>query len=127
MNTDRRAAKTVLLVDDEPDVVMMVRGRLASWGYEVVIAVNGQEALDAVRRRPPDLILLDLKMPILGGRDTCHQLKADPRFAKIPVVLMTSSSAGVVQEELRDIGADDYVLKPFEPAELQAKIQRRIG
>ncbi len=119
--------KTILLVDDEPDVVLMVRGRLTSWGYDVIVAANGQEAMDAVSRRLPDLILLDLKMPILDGKEVCRRLKANPQFLRIPVVLATSSSGAIAEEEMRSLQADDCIIKPFESTELQAKIKKRIG
>ncbi len=127
MTTERHATKTILLVEDEPDVVLMVRGRLTSWGYDVIAAANGQEALDLVHQRLPDLILLDLKIPILSGREMCHQLKTDQRFANIPVILVTSGNGIALEEERRAIQADDCVLKPFESAELLAKIKKWIA
>lgn len=120
-------SKTVLLADDEPDVVLVIRGRLTTWGYQVVTATNGQEALDAVNRQVPDLILMDLKMPVLDGKQACRRLKADSRFAKIPIILITSSSQKAVAEELLTIQADDCLVKPFEPTEFQAKIKKWIG
>lgn len=127
MSAKQKTPKRILLVDDEEDVVKVVGGRLSQWGYQTVVATNGQEALEAVRRQPPDLILLDLKMPVLSGRDACHELKADPQFAGIPVILMTSSTGVAVEEEQRAIRADGFVLKPFEPAELSATIRKWIG
>ena len=120
-------ARTILLVDDEPDVVLIIRGRLATWGYQVVTAANGQEALDTVNQHPLDLILLDLKMPLMDGPEVCRRLKADPRFSKIPIILITSSSQEAVTEELSSTQADDCVIKPFEPEELLAKIEKWIG
>ena len=119
--------KTVLLVDDEQDVVLIIRGRLTTWGHQVVTAANGQEALDAVNQHPPDLILLDLKMPVMDGPEVCHRLKADPRFSKIPIILITSSSQKAATEELSVLRADDCVIKPFEPKELLAKVEKWIG
>lgn len=127
MSAQEQTPKRILLVDDEEDVVKVVGGRLSQWGYQAVVATNGQEALEAVRRKPPALILLDLKMPVLSGRDACHQLKADPRFARIPVILMTASTGVAVEEEQRAIQADGFVLKPFEPEELLATIRKWIG
>lgn len=127
MSAEGHPPKRILLVDDEEDVVKVVGGRLTQWGYQVVVAVNGQEALEVVRRQPPDLILLDLRMPVLNGREVCRQLKADPAFARIPVILMTSSSEVAAAEDLRAIQADDCVLKPFELQELLATIRKWIG
>ena len=119
--------RTVLLVDDEPDVVLIIRGRLTTWGYQVVTATNGQEALDAVNQHPLDLILLDLKMPLMDGPEVCRRLKADPRFSKIPVILITSNSQKAATEELSVIRADDCVIKPFESKELLVKIEKWIS
>ena len=119
--------RTVLLVDDEPDVVLVIRGRLMTWGYQVVTATNGQEALDAVNQRIPDLILMDLKMPLMDGLEACRRLKTDPRFSKIPIILITSSSQKAATEEISALQADDCVIKPFEPKEFLAKVEKRIG
>ena len=119
--------RMVLLVDDEPDVVLVIRGRLTTWGYQVATAANGQEALEAVSRRVPDLILIDLKMPVLDGKETCHRLRADPCFSKIPIILITSSSQKAASEELAELQTDDCLIKPFDPKELLAKIKKWIG
>ena len=119
--------KTILLVDDEPDVILVVRGRLKTWGYQVIIAMNGQEALEAVDRQIPDLILMDLKMPVMGGKETCLRLKSDPRFSKIPIILITSSTQQAATAELLAVRADDCIIKPFDPKDLLAKIQKSIG
>ena len=120
-------AKTILLVDDEPAVVFVIQGRLKTWGYEVITATNGQEALEAVSRRIPDLILLDMKMPVMGGEEVCHRLKADARFTLIPIILITCSSYQAAEEALQATQADDCVIKPFDPKELLVKIQRWLG
>ena len=119
--------KRILLVDDEPDVVLIIRGRLTTWGYQVVTATNGQEALDAMNKQAPDLILMDLKMPVMDGPEVCHRLKADLRFSKIPVILITSSSQKAAADELSAMRADGCVIKPFEPKELLEKIEKWIG
>ncbi len=120
-------ARTILLVDDEPDVVLILRGRLTTWGYRVVTATNGQEALNAVNQHPPALILLDMKMPLMDGLEVCHRLKIDPRFSKIPIILITSSSQKAASEELSASQANDCVIKPFEPEDLLEKIKKWIG
>ena len=119
--------KSILLVDDEPDVVLVIRGRLTTWGYRVVTATNGQEALDAMNKQAPDLILMDLKMPVMDGSEVCRRLKTDPRFSHIPIILITSSSPKTATEEYLDIQADDCVIKPFEPKELLEKVEKWIG
>lgn len=119
-------AKTILIVDDEPDVLKMESFRVRRSGYEVVTAVNGEEALQAVRQRRPDLVLLDVRMPVMQGTAVCAQIKSDTSLRSIPVVLVTASSDSVV-ECVKGCGADDYLLKPFDSDELLAKVKKFVG
>jgi len=113
----------ILVVDDEEDLLELVRFNLARDGYEVLGVVSGEEALKAVRRDPPDLIVLDLMLPGLDGLEVCRRLKADPRTREIPIVMLTAKS------EERDVvsglerGADDYITKPFSPRVLSARVK----
>jgi len=119
-------AKTILIVDDEPDVLKMESFRVKRSGYEVLTATNGEDALLLVRQRHPDLVLLDVRMPVLQGTAVCAQIKSDGALRSIPVVLVTASSDAVV-ECVKGCGADDYLLKPFEPDELLAKVKKFVG
>ncbi len=113
----------VLVVEDERDVVELIRYHLATAGYDVVVAPTGTDALKLVREAQPDIVLLDLIVPHLNGWEVCRRLKQDPETREIPVIMVT----GRVEEGDKvlgfEVGADDYVTKPFSPRELLARIQ----
>ena len=113
----------VLMVDDELDNRVMMRYFLESWGYDVDLAENGQEALDKVDEKRPALILLDLEMPVLNGFETCERLKENPDTEDIPIIMFTGLEA--TSDKVRGIngGADDYVVKTVDPEEIQARIE----
>lgn len=113
----------VLVVDDELDNRVMMRYFLESWGYEVTLAGNGAEALEKVRTEPPDLVLLDLEMPVMNGFETCDRLKTNPSTENIPVIMFTGLEK--TEDKVKGIrkGADDYVVKTVDPEELQARIE----
>jgi len=120
----------VLLVEDEQDVAELIRYNLAKEGYEVVVTANGADALRLARERQPDVVLLDIMVPQLNGWEVCRRLKKDPELSAIPVIMVT----GRVEEGDKvlgfEVGADDYVTKPFSPRELLARIRavlRRRG
>ncbi|MGH7324930.1 MAG: response regulator [Candidatus Rokuibacteriota bacterium] len=113
----------VLIVEDEPDVAELIRYNLQKEGYEVLLATNGTDALKRVRESRPDVVLLDLMVPQLNGWEICRRLKQDPDTRGIPVIMVT----GRVEEGDKvlgfELGADDYVTKPFSPRELIARIR----
>ncbi len=113
----------VLMVDDELDNRVMMRYFLESWGYEVELAANGEEALKKVGAKRPALVLLDLEMPVMDGFETCHRLKEDPRTEHIPVIMFTGLES--TSDKVKGIrrGADDYVVKTVDPEEIQARIE----
>jgi DNA-binding response OmpR family regulator len=116
----------VLLLEDEHDVAELIRYNLTKEGYEVVVSGNGAEALRLAREHHPDVILLDIMVPQLNGWEVCRRLKQDPALAPIPVIMVT----GRVDEGDKvlgfELGADDYVTKPFSPRELLARIRAVI-
>src|SRR5436309_9369210 len=117
-------SKTVLLVaDDEDSMVAMLREALHSVHYEVVVAHNVEEALSKLHQRPPDLVLLDVKMPKMSGYDVCRQIKSDVFLRHIPVMLLTAQAGTTSKVAGLELGADDYLTKPFEMAELMARIR----
>jgi diguanylate cyclase (GGDEF)-like protein len=117
-------SKTVILVaDDEDAMVHLLKNALESADYEVAVASNGQEALDALRKSPPDLALLDVKMPILSGFDVCREIKSDVFLRHIPVMLLTAQAGTDNKVTGLEQGADDYLTKPFEIAELIARVR----
>jgi DNA-binding response OmpR family regulator len=119
-------AKKILIVDDEPDILKVVIFRLKKSGYEVLSAVNGEEAIELIKANVPDLIFLDLRLPLLSGAEVCKQLKSNEKLKHIPIILFTAS-ADTVKDILAKTKADDYIIKPFEPEVLLEKIRKFIG
>ena len=114
--------KRILVVDDTKDVLQVVSRRLQSWGYEAITADSGEEGLRAAEEQVPDLILLDIMMPKLKGREVCARLKANPKTQNIPVIFLTALGLADHVKAGMDLGAEDYIVKPFEPAELKDRI-----
>lgn len=114
---------TVLLIDDEKDLLELLRYNLEREGFEVLSAANGASGLELARRNPPDLIVLDLMMPGLDGLEVCQQLRAEPRTGRIPLVMLTARAAEADRVVGLELGADDYVTKPFSPRELVARVK----
>ena len=114
--------KKILIVDDTKDVLQVISRRLKSWGYEVLTAHSGEEGLRLVEEQEPDLILLDIMMPKMKGREVCAQLKANPRTARIPIIFLTALGLADHIKAGMDLGADDYLIKPFESADLKERI-----
>ena len=114
--------KRILIMDDTKDILSVVSRRLQSWGYEPLTAESGEEGLRLAEAHRPDLILLDIMMPKMKGRDVCARLKADPATRRIPVIFLTA--LGLADHVRAGIaaGAEDYLVKPFEVAELKERI-----
>ncbi len=113
----------VLLVDDEPSIVKMVSKRLEVEGFEVLVAIDGQEALKKVQAEAPDVVILDLMLPKLNGYEVCMMLKEDARYQKIPVVMFTAKAQEQDEKLGLACGADAYVRKPFKAQELLDQIR----
>lgn len=121
---------TVLLVDDERDLLSVLDFNLRAAGFETVLATRGEEALLALKRRIPDLVLLDLMLPDIPGTEVCRRIKADPRTRQVPVVMLTAKGEEVDRVVGFELGADDYVTKPFSVRELTLRLKailRRAG
>jgi DNA-binding response OmpR family regulator len=114
--------KRILIVDDTKDILLVVARRLQSWGYEPLTAESGEEGLRIAEEQLPDLVLLDIMMPKMKGRDVCVRLKANPKTQKIPIIFLTALGLADHIKAGLDVGAEDYIVKPFEPAELKARI-----
>ncbi|HOA36069.1 MAG TPA: response regulator [Bacillota bacterium] len=110
--------KNILLVEDEKNIILGVRTCLDAAGYKVEVAENGEMALEAVRRKKPDLILLDLVMPKCDGFEVLENLKNEPETSKIPVVVLTAKAGEEDRKRAIELGADAYMTKPFRPQEL---------
>ena len=115
-------AETILVVDDEPDLLELVRVNLVQAGYEVVTAETGNDALRALRRSAPDLVVLDLMLPDRSGTDVCREIRSDPDLAHLPVIMLTARSEEVDRIVGFELGADDYVTKPFSVRELMLRV-----
>jgi len=113
----------ILVVDDEDDILDLVGYNLTREGYRVRTAVRGEEALRKIKEDPPDLILLDLMLPDIDGFDVCKELKSNPRTAYIPIVMLTAKTAESDQVAGLELGSDDYVMKPFSPSVLLARVR----
>ncbi len=116
----------ILLIEDELDLAEVTKIRLKNSGYEVISAVNSEEAFAFLQRDIPDLILLDLLLPGMQGEEVCKKLKCDDRLKTVPVILFTASASNI-PKVAKEIGADDYIMKPFEPEDLLSKIKKFIG
>ena len=121
MNAEPRP-KRILIVDDTKAILQVVARRLQSWGYEPLTAETGEDGLRVAQEQLPDLVLLDVMMPKMKGRDVCAKLKADPKTKHIPVIFLTALGLADHVKAGMDLGADDYIIKPFEPAELKNRI-----
>jgi PleD family two-component response regulator len=123
--TSSEASETtrILVVDDEPTVIQMISRYLGQTGYQLDSATNGQEALHKVHRQVPDVLLLDVKMPVMDGLTVCHNLRHDFRTKGLPIILLTAKMSP--EDRLRGYqsGADDYMIKPFDLDELKVRIE----
>jgi DNA-binding response OmpR family regulator len=118
---------TILSVDDERDVTELVAFHLARAGYDVVTASSGREALDAVHLRKPDLIVLDLMLPDIDGFGVCEILRRQPATATIPIVILTAWATHDARHLGLELGALEYLTKPFSPKELVQRVVRLLG
>jgi two-component system alkaline phosphatase synthesis response regulator PhoP len=116
----------ILVVEDEPDVAELLRFNLVREGYDVVLAPTGADAVKQAREARPDVILLDIMVPQLNGWEVCRRLKQQPETAAIPVIMVTGRAEEGDKVLGFELGADDYVTKPFSPRELLARI-RAVG
>jgi two-component system phosphate regulon response regulator PhoB len=120
------ANETILIVDDEEDVLELVRYNLDKNGYTIAAATSGEEALKKVRTQMPDLVILDLMLPGVDGLNVCKQLKSDPKTEHLPVIMLTAKGEESDIVTGLELGADDYVTKPFSPKVLVARVRRSL-
>ncbi len=119
--------KKVLIVDDEPHIVELVRVCLEDTDYEIVEAYDGQEALDVAQREKPDLILLDIMLPKMDGYEVCRKLKSSDDTKDIPVVMLTAKGQEVDKVKGFQAGADSYMTKPFSPLRLLTELEEKLS
>ena len=109
----------VLVVDDDAPILRLVRTKLQTDGFRVLTATNGKAAIEVFQDEQPDLIVMDIMMPIMDGIEAMRQIRAESR---VPIILLTARTAGRDKIRSLDLGADDYITKPFDPDELSARV-----
>ena len=117
----------ILVVDDEIYIVHILDFSLGMEGYEVITALDGEQALEKLKTEKPDLIVLDIMMPKLDGYEVCKAIKSSPETRHIPVILLSAKGRNVDQKLGFDVGADDYITKPFSPRKLVERINLLLG
>ena len=117
------ARETILIIDDEEDILELVRYNLAREGYNIRMASSGEQALRMIRQELPDLVLLDLMLPNIDGLEVCKRMKSDPDTAGVPVVMLTAKGAEADIVTGLELGATDYITKPFSPRILTARVK----
>jgi two-component system alkaline phosphatase synthesis response regulator PhoP len=125
-----RVRQKILVVEDEGDIRELLRYNLAQEGFAVEEAGDGAEALDRIARRAPDLLVLDLMLPRMSGLELCRRMRSNPETSRLPILVVTAKGAEVDRILGLEMGADDYVVKPFSPREVVARVKallRRAG
>lgn len=121
-----RVMPKILVVDDEPDAIELIKFNLKAAGYEVITAADGEEALKKARSMLPDLVILDLMLPEVDGLEVCKILRRDQRVSATPILMLTAKAAEIDRVLGLELGADDYVTKPFSPRELVLRVKRLL-
>jgi two-component system alkaline phosphatase synthesis response regulator PhoP len=116
----------ILVVDDDKEVVRLMRGYLEQSGYDVLVAYNGESALHIVRRECPDLVLLDLMLPDRDGWDITRMMRNDPNLMHTPIIMLTARVSDTDKIVGLELGADDYVTKPYNPREVVSRVRARL-
>jgi DNA-binding response OmpR family regulator len=118
--------RRILIVDDEPDLLSVLRFGLEADGFEVIEACDGETGLDLARTQHPDLLVLDLMLPRMDGYKVCRALKFDERFQQLPIFILSARSGETDRRLAFDLGADDYITKPYEVKSLVARIRAKL-
>lgn len=116
----------ILVVDDEPDVVRLVEFRLQREGFEILTCSDGKSALALLETEKPDLIVLDIMMPLMDGMEVLRQIRSHRATSRIPVIMLTAKTASVTVDEARQLWVSDYVMKPFDPEKLVTKVKKAL-
>ena len=117
----------ILVVDDEPEIIELVEFNLKQAGYAVTTAADGAEALKKIRTQKPDLIILDVMLPEMDGFEICKALRLDAATAKVPIIMLTAKAAEIDRVLGLELGADDYLTKPFSPRELMLRVKKILA
>ena len=118
--------QSILVADYEPSILLSLQFLLQKAGYEVRLAHNGEEVIQAVEQSTPDLLLLDAMMPQRDGYDVCQTIRADPRWTSLPIIMLTAKSRDVERQKGMALGATDYVTKPFSTRDLVATVRKHL-
>lgn len=121
------ANKTILIIDDEEDMIYAITLQFQAAGFKVISAADGQEGLEKVRKEKPDLIVLDLMLPKMDGYKVSRMLKFDERYKNIPIVMLTSRNQESDKQLGFEVGVDAYITKPFDPRSLVETIEKLLG
>ena len=116
----------IMVVDDEPDVVRLVEFILQKEGFEVVTASDGRTGLSLLDEEKPDLIILDIMMPLMDGMEVLRQIRSHRTTSRVPVIMLTAKTASVTVDEARQLWVSDYVMKPFDPERLVVKVKKAL-
>ena len=119
--------KEILIVDDEPSIVVPIQFLMEQQGYSVLTAENGEDALDVIYKYKPDLILLDIMLPRIDGYEVCEIVRLDPRYRDIKIIFLTAKGREVEIAKGLALGADAYITKPFSNTELIAKVKALLN
>jgi two-component system, OmpR family, phosphate regulon response regulator PhoB len=112
----------ILIVEDEAALVELLRYNLEKEGYRVTVAVDGEEGLSAIEDSKPDLVILDWMLPLVSGLELCRQVRRKPATRTLPIIMLTARSEETDRIRGLEIGADDYIIKPFSPRELSSRV-----
>jgi CheY-like chemotaxis protein len=119
--------KTILIVDDEPHMRRLIEHNVVKAGFRCVAATDGARALEAMRAEAVDLVVLDMRMPVLDGPGVLREMRASPDLRELPVIMLTAQGQAASQQEARALGATEFLTKPFSPTELVGHICRLTG
>lgn len=117
-------AKKILIIEDSPTIVSLLRNRIEDSGYETIAANDGESGLQMIKEKMPDLIILDVKMPGMDGFEVCRIVKGDPNIKDIPIVFVTASAQKSDIEKYREVGGSGYITKPYEGKALVDEIKK---
>ncbi|MDQ7096149.1 response regulator transcription factor [Desulfosporosinus sp. PR] len=117
---------TILVVDDEEPIRELLKFNLEKEGYRVRVAKDGPEALASIEKEQPDLLVLDVMLPVMDGMEVCRRLRLNPQYQQIPIIMLTAKGEEIDKVLGLELGADDYMTKPFSPRELLARIKARL-
>jgi DNA-binding response OmpR family regulator len=118
---------TILVADDDGDILELIAFKLSAAGHELIKATDGATALTEARRVVPDIVVLDVAMPGMSGLDVCRELRSDAVTSAIPVILLTAAGQESDVDAGFEVGADDYIVKPFSPRELQTRVSALLS